>query len=159
MLSFHILHLAQGSPIDEASALSDEASNNDLYDLVIVLTIWKRDTLDQYLDMLAKQTALQRQNFRTNIIMFQNGDYLNVTATVNMWSDKKRWNPANVTLTYIHSFRQTDYYGRFLAPLLSRVREDGYFVIFDDNVIFGTRYILRVVDSGRGTWPCAFVAL
>jgi hypothetical protein len=45
----------------------------------------------------------------------------------------------------------TGYYGRFLAPLLSDVRPDGYFVVCDDDVIFGTKYLenmARVVDAG-----------
>jgi hypothetical protein len=89
---------------------------------------------------------------RTNIIIFQNSDHLDVREIVNEWTDKKAlWGQMDVTVTYIRSPIPTGYFGRFLAPLLSNVREDGYFVVCDDDVLFGSKYLdnmLRVVDEG-----------
>lgn len=123
------------------------------YDLVVVLTVWKRDTLHTYLEMLSRQTILQSPGFKTNVVVFQNSAHLNVTGHVEEWSgnDDAHWGKANVSLTYIKSPIPTGYFGRFLVPLLSDVRKDGYFLVCDDDVNFGTAYLenmLRVVDDG-----------
>ena len=106
-------------------------NNGEGYDLVVVLTVWKRETLEMYLRMMAKQTLLQqRPDFKTNIIIFQNSDHLDVTGIVEKWSNNHaRWGAADVVVTYINSPIPTGYFGRFLAPLLSNVREDGYFIV------------------------------
>lgn len=125
---------------------------NAAYDIVVVLTVWRRDTLEGYLQRLSEQTLLQlNPTFRTNVVVFQNGQHLNVSSTVQKWKNGHLWQNATVDITYVHSPMATGYYGRFLAPLLSDVRPDGYFVICDDDVIFGSKYLenmARVVDSG-----------
>ena len=127
--------------------------NEKGYDLVVVLTVWKRETLEMYLRMMTKQTVLQqRPKFKTNIIVFQNSDHLDVTGIVEEWTNNHAlWTEADVVMTYINSPIPTGYFGRFLAPLLSEVRDDGYFVVCDDDVLFGGKYLenmLRVVDDG-----------
>ena len=44
-----------------------------------------------------------------------------------------------MNITYVHSMQPTGYYGRFLVPLLS---EGSYWAVFDDDVIFGSRYVM-----------------
>ena len=59
--------------------------------------------------------------------------------------------PENIILTHIQSPIETGYYGRFLIPLTSPVTNYAYFIICDDDVIWGDRYfenMLRVVNSG-----------
>jgi UDP-N-acetylglucosamine 2-epimerase (non-hydrolysing) len=136
-------------PVAPFSTGSDEKG----YDLVVVLTVWKRETLEMYLQMMAKQTVLQqRPEFKTNIIVFQNSDHLDVAGIIKEWTDSHAlWEAADVVVTYINSPIPTGYFGRFLAPLLSNVRGNGYFVVCDDDVLFGSKYLenmLRVVDDG-----------
>ena len=130
----------------------NDAAATKPYDIVVVLTVWKRDTLEAYLQLLSEQTLLQlNPDFRTNVIVFQNGEHLNVSSTLHKWKNTDLWHKATVDITYVHSPMATGYYGRFLAPLLSDVRPDGYFVVCDDDVIFGTKYLenmARVVDAG-----------
>ena len=59
--------------------------------------------------------------------------------------------PENIILTHIQSPIETGYYGRFLIPLTSPVTNYAYFIICDDDVIWGDRYfenMLRIVNSG-----------
>ena len=56
-----------------------------------------------------------------------------------------------VNLTFIQSPIETGYFGRFLIPLTSTVTNNAYFIICDDDVIWGDRYfknMIRVVDEG-----------
>jgi hypothetical protein len=136
-------------PLAPLTTGSDEKG----YDLVAVLTVWKRETLKMYLQMMAKQTVLwQRPEFQTNIIVFQNSDHLDVTGIIKEWTDNHAlWGAADVVVTHINSPIPTGYFGRFLAPLLSNVRDNGYFVVCDDDVLFGSKYLenmLRMVDDG-----------
>lgn len=122
-------------------------------DLVVVLTVWKRATLGQYLEMLSKQSLLRRPGFRTTIVVFQNGHHLDVRSTIDEWQSNRqeRWGTADVVVEHIQSPLATGYYGRFLVPLLAKVHSNGYFIVCDDDVIFGARYLenmIRVVDTG-----------
>jgi hypothetical protein len=56
-------------------------------------------------------------------------------------------------LSFIPAGIETGYFGRFLAPLLSPASSNGYFIVLDDDVLFGKRYfenMLRVVDEVFG---------
>jgi hypothetical protein len=58
---------------------------------------------------------------------------------------------SKVDISFIQSPFETGYYGRFIIPLTSSVRSNSYFIICDDDVIWGKRYfenMLRVVDEG-----------
>ena len=115
-------------------------------EFVVVITVWKRKTLNDQLGMLEEQKMAQcmiRQVF-----VFQNGDHLDVTGIIFQW--KQRHTKMNIV--HIQSKIQTGYYGRFLVPLLDHQRSNSqlYFAILDDDVIFGSRYFencKRVVDD------------
>lgn len=122
-------------------------------DLVIIFTVWRRATLGAYFRYIERQDLFAERGpaFRTCITVFQNGAHLNVSDIVAQWSAPGKWGARAVTITHIQSVVATGYYGRFLAPLLAPVRDDSYFIVCDDDVIFGAYYIssmLRVVDGG-----------
>lgn len=120
------------------------------FDIVIVVTIWKRETLDAYMEMLTTQSIFTEKGMRGEVLAFQNGDHINISKSLEHWQGYLHGLP-NIKLTHVHSKIQTGYYGRFIAPLLSFVQKDGYFIVCDDDVIFGKRYLenmLRVVDAG-----------
>jgi len=119
------------------------------FDVVVVLTVWRRPTLELQLSMIRSQTALKL--LRTNVIIFQNGHHLDVSTIVHQSMSPGWWN-SDVQVTFIRSSVPTGYFGRFLAPLVSFVDDlNGFFIICDDDVILGSRYVenmLRVVKNG-----------
>lgn len=124
-----------------------EWHQHDLSDeYVIVLTVWKRQTLEMQLQMLQAQSVLKRHGTVMHVIIFHNGNHIDVRQT---WSAGQT---AGMRIQYVHSLAHTGYYGRFVAPLLSITRaQDPYWFVFDDDVIFGDRYLencKRVVDGG-----------
>lgn len=131
--------------------------NNDLnmnnnqyegYDIVIVLTVWKRNNLEKQLLLVKDQSILK--NKTTNIIIFQNSNHVDVTDIINKWKNSDMFS-SKVDLNFIQSPIETGYYGRFLIPLTSSVRSNSYFIICDDDILWGRRYfenMLRVVDEG-----------
>lgn len=56
-----------------------------------------------------------------------------------------------VVISFIQSPIETGYFGRFIVPLTSSVRDNSYFIICDDDIIWGKRYfenMIRVVNEG-----------
>ena len=121
---------------------------NKIYDVVIVLTVWRRNNLEKQLILVKNQSILKFKT--TNIIIFQNSNHINVEDIVNKW--KKPGNlPENVDITFIQSPIETGYFGRFLVPLVSSVIGNSYFFICDDDVLWGNKYfenMIRVVNEG-----------
>jgi hypothetical protein len=120
----------------------------ELYDIVIVLTVWKRNNLEKQLLLVKDQSILK--NKTTNIIIFQNSNHVDVTDIINKWKNSDMFS-SKVDLNFIQSPIETGYYGRFLIPLTSSVRSNSYFIICDDDILWGRRYfenMLRVVDEG-----------
>ena len=125
-------------------------SKSTQFDVVVVITVWRRNTLDAYMEMLTNQTVFTEKKLRCELMVFQNGDHLDITKSLERWQVRLQSLP-NLKLTHIHSKVATGYFGRFIAPLISYVRKDGYFVVCDDDVNFGKRYLqnmFRVVDAG-----------
>ena len=120
----------------------------DIFDIVIVLTIWKRNNLERQLIQVKNQSILK--NKKTNIIIFQNSYHIDIQNIVNRWKNSNSFSE-NVALTYIQSPIETGYFGRFIIPLTSSVSSDSYFFICDDDIIWGNKYfenMIRVVDGG-----------
>ena len=90
-------------------------NQNDFYDIVIVLTAWKRNNLDSQLYHVKSQSILR--NKKTNIIIFQNSNHINVEDIVNKWKQSDSFSD-DVVITFIQSPIETGYFGRFIAPLL-----------------------------------------
>ena len=122
--------------------------NNFQFDLVIVLTVWKRNNLERQLMQIRRQSILK--NKKTNIIVFQNSNHVNVDEIILKWEKPDVFKDL-VKITFIKSPIETGYFGRFLSPLTSFVKSNSYFIICDDDIIWGDRYfenMLRVVDEG-----------
>ena len=125
-----------------------EDDKNEFYDIVIVLTVWKRNNLERQLIQVKNQSALKKK--KTNLIIFQNSNYINIDDIVNKWKESN-FLSEKVDITFIKSPIDTGYFGRFIIPLTSSVRSDSYFFICDDDIIWGNRYfenMIRVVNEG-----------
>ena len=121
---------------------------NNTYDIVIVLTVWKRNNLERQLIQIKNQSILK--NKKVNIIIFQNSNHININDIVNKWKYSNIFNE-KVDINFIQSPIETGYFGRFIIPLTSNIRDDSYFIICDDDVIWGNRYfenMIRVVNEG-----------
>ena len=124
-----------------------KSNNEDLYELVIVLTVWKRNNIESQLMQIKRQSIIER--FKINIIIFQNSNHIDITDIIKKWNISKFNN--NIKITYINSPFETGYFGRFLSPLMSFVTTYAYFIICDDDIIWGDRYfenMIRLVDEG-----------
>jgi len=129
--------------------LNNNSNNNIyLYDVVIVLTVWKRNNFEKQLIQVNRQSIVK--NMKINLVVFQNSEHINISDIIDKWKTKNLLQK-NVTLTYIKSPIETGYFGRFLIPLISQVDNNAFFIICDDDVIWGDRYfenMLRVVQEG-----------
>ena len=123
-------------------------NRNEQYDIVIVITVWKRKNLERQLFQVKNQSILK--NKKTNIIIFQNSNHINVNEIIDKWKKSNKFSE-KVDINFIQSPIETGYFGRFIVPLTSSVSSNSYFIICDDDVIWGRRYfenMLRVVDEG-----------
>ena len=97
---------------------------------------------------IKRQSILKTK--KMNIIVFQNSNHVNVDDIISKWEKADIFNDF-VKITFIKSPIETGYFGRFLSPLTSPVTSNSYFIICDDDIIWGDRYfenMLRVVDEG-----------
>jgi UDP-N-acetylglucosamine 2-epimerase (non-hydrolysing) len=141
LIKWHLKHPTSPPPMPSMSMMTP-------VDMVIVATVWRRNTLDQYLEMLHNQTVFKRM--KVDILVFQNGNHLNVSDVLQKWQPRFA-SIGNINLMYVHWQVPTGYFGRFAAPFMSNVHDNGYFIIFDDDLIFGGQYLenmIRVVDAG-----------
>ena len=127
-------------------------SNNEVqYDIVIVLTVWKRNNLERQLMQVKRQSIIDpKANKKINIIIFQNSNHVNITDIIKKWNMPNIFSD-NVKITYINPHFETGYFGRFLSPFTSPVTPNAIFIICDDDVIWGDRYfenMIRVVEEG-----------
>ncbi len=122
--------------------------NDDQFDLVIVLTVWKRNNVNWQLMQIKRQSILKQK--KTNIIVFQNFHHINIDKTIEEWKKPGTFSD-QVTITFIKSPIETGYFGRFISPLVSPVTNNAYFIVCDDDVIWGDKYfenMIRVVNQG-----------
>ena len=127
-------------------------SNNEIqYDIVIVLTVWKRNTLESQLIQIKRQSIINPEgNKKINIIIFQNSNHTDIINIIKKWNMPNIFND-NVKITFINSQFETGYFGRFLSPLTSPVTANAYFIICDDDIVWGDRYfenMICLVDEG-----------
>jgi len=118
------------------------------FDLVIVITVWKRDTIDKMMEMTSRQSTLPLHN--SAILVVQNGVHLNITDSLKKW-EMHAWEGGHPKIYHIHSRIETGYYGRFLTPMFVQTTLDANFILLDDDILFGSRYfenLLRVVNDG-----------
>lgn len=126
------------------SLLELKTINNTLNNVYIVLTVFIRNNLLKQLKLVSQQSIINSYNI--HIIIFQSGLYNNISNDINKWFKSN-----NFDYIFIHSTIETGFYGRFLAPLVSYTTKNSYFIIIDDDVMWGNKYfenMLRVVDSG-----------
>ena len=118
------------------------------FDLVIVLTVWKRNNLNAQLMQIKRQSILKQK--KTNIIVFQNFHHINIDEIIEDWKKPGIFTD-QVIITFIKSPIETGYFGRFISPLISSATNNAYFIICDDDIIWGDRYfenMIRVVNEG-----------
>ena len=132
--------------------LLSKSNNNEVqYDIVIVLTVWRRNNLERQLIQIKRQSIIQfNNNKKINIIIFQNSNHTDINAIIKKWKFSNNFND-NVKISHIHSPIETGYFGRFLSPLTSSVTSNAFFIICDDDMIWGDRYfenMIRVVEEG-----------
>jgi len=112
--------------------------------------VWRRNLLEQQFEMIRYQKGLDDLSLK--IIVFQNGKHIFVDDVVERWSSPEAWAPLRrVEVLFIHSTTETGYYGRFLAPLVTDMPDDSYFILCDDDILWGREYfrnMLRVVNEG-----------
>ena len=99
--------------------------------------------------MLSKQTVLRTH--RVCVTVFQNAIHLNVGPILDKWRQYVARTNA-FALDYVVSHLETGYFGRFGIPLTAYgARTATYWAVFDDDVIYGSRYLensIRVNDEG-----------
>lgn len=118
-------------------------SMNIRYDIVYVLSIWKRLNYSWQIEMLLKQRYKNFYNIL--IVIFQNGDH--IYFDYSQYSNNKQ----NIHIEYIHSVIETGYFARFIIPLLCNIKESSYFFIIDDDIRWGNYYfnnMIELVDKG-----------
>lgn len=123
-------------------------NQKDIYNIVIILTVWKRNNLERQLILIKNQSILKGK--KTNIIIFQNSNHTYIYDIVKKWKAPNAFSE-NVEINYIQSQIETGYFGRFIIPLTSSVEGNSYFFICDDDVVWGNRYfenMIRVVNEG-----------
>jgi len=118
-------------------------------DAILILTVWKRKNLDKMLQMLSRQTVIKTH--KLCVTVFQNARHVEVQHIVSKWEGILARTGA-FSLYYMNSVVETGYYGRFAVPLTARGSLTAkYWGVFDDDVIFGSRYLenaFRVNDEG-----------
>ena len=129
-----------------------KTNNGIQYELVIVLSVCKRNNLENQLIQISRQSFIEsNKDKKINIIIFKNSNHLDINNVI------KKWNVSNifsekVKINYINSPFEIGNFWRFLVPLTSPVTTNAYFIICDDDdVIWGDRYfenMIRVVDEG-----------
>ena len=127
------------------------------FDIIITLTVWKRDTLERQFESIYDQRLIREK--KTIILIFQNGNHKNISIIFSKW--KSIFQKIDVSLKFIHSNIETGYFGRFLTPLVVESCVDSIFFINDDDVIFGSNYysnMERVIQNGHfATRNCRFL--
>ena len=150
--SEQIVDILEGRVVDcHACALvaqpNQQLALGQCYDLVAVLTVWKRANLRKQLIAVSQQSVLQ--NHRSIVIVFQNGRHINVEPIVREWQEVLQ--SKGIKVLHVWSELETGYFGRFVAPLLVDTCSEAIWLIHDDDVLFGSRYwenMFRVVESG-----------
>ena len=94
--------------------------------------------------MVKAQTFLK--NKKTNIIIFQNSDHVNVDYIANRWKKPDSFSE-NAIINFIHSPIETGYFGRFLASLTSSVNDNSYFFIYDDDIVWESKYLENMIRA------------
>ena len=133
---------------DKLISLDMNSNHVCLYDLIVVLTVWKRNNLENQLIQVKRQSIIK--NMKVNLIVFQNSNHVDIRGIIDKWK-KNKMMPENIIITHIQSPIETGYYGRFLIPLTSQITNNASFIICDDDVVWGDRYfenMLRVVGEG-----------
>ena len=125
--------------------------NEPQYEIVIVLTVWKRNNLESQLIQIKRQSIFETKKYKKiKIIIFQNSNHIDISNIIKKWNISNIFSD-NVKICYINSPFETGYFGRFLIPLTSCVTTNAYFIICDDDIIWGDRYfenMIRLVDDG-----------
>ena len=133
---------------NNSKIIEENEEQNDIYDIVIILTVWKRNNLERQLIQVKSQSIIK--NKKTHIIIFQNSNHIDIENIIFKWKQSNQFSQ-NIDIDFIQSPIETGYFGRFIIPLTSTVGSNSYFFICDDDIIWGSRYfenMIRVVNEG-----------
>jgi hypothetical protein len=75
------------------------------------------------------------------VIVFQKGNHVDCTGTLENWKDPFSWHGNEVHIIHVASKLEAGYYGRFLSPLAVDTTLDANFIVLDDDIIFGIEWI------------------
>ena len=98
-----------------------KTNNGIQYELVIVLSVFKRNNLENQLIQISRQSFIEsNKDKKINIIIFKNSNHLDINNVI------KKWNMSNifsekVKINYINSPFEIGNFWRFLVPLTSPV--------------------------------------
>lgn len=118
--------------------------NNIIYDIIFVLTVWKRKNYIWQIELLYKQDY--SKNYNILIVIYQNGNHINISDYSHFLNRKE-----NIKLKYIHSEIDTGYFARFLIPLLFSSYSNSLFFVIDDDIRWGNLYfenMIKLVEKG-----------
>lgn len=142
-----IVNILADSMLEKPKEIVSPQISHRCYDLIIALTVWKRDTLSIQLERIYSQTILGFTSVA--IIIYQNSHHLNISSSLEFW--KNKFASRSIPIIHIHSSIETGYFGRFLSPLMVESCPNGVFIINDDDILFGQKYyenMIRVVNEG-----------
>jgi len=96
-----------------------KCENEQSPDMVILLTVWKRNNLEMQLDLIKQQSVLSSSNQQFGIrevtlVIFQNGEHIpreTVENTVQRWRREELWahTSVDIHIDFIHSALETGY--------------------------------------------------
>ena len=67
--------------------------NFNLFDVVVVLTVWKRNNLEKQLNQVKRQSIVKFK--KINLIVFQNSEHIDIKDIINKW-EKNKMLPDNI---------------------------------------------------------------
>lgn len=104
---------------------------NDRNDVTTILTVWKRNHVDEQINALLKQTLKPKK-----IIVYQCGNYVDTRDIFNRYA----------YIDYVHSSINLGYFGRFS---IARHCTTPFTYILDDDVIPGEEWIEKSIDASN----------
>jgi hypothetical protein len=97
----------------------------------VILTVWKRNNLEEQLEMISKQTA-----DISDVYVYQNESHFDISHLKSKYNFK-----------HVHSKDMNfKFHGRFTLPLLFNSE---YTVVFDDDVISGPKWLEHCVEVSK----------
>ena len=139
-------------PSADVTAAKFEAEKDEVCDVIAVFTVWKRDTLDHMLTMMHRQTILKTH--RVCATVFQNAIHQDIRPIIANWKHVAS-KTSGFSIHLVTSTVETGYYGRFAVALTAHGATTAtYWALFDDDVIYGSRYLENAIRVNNDGYFC-----